>query len=280
MSFEAYEYFHWSARVALIIGFAVTGHFVVRGVGFVTEWIINPSTAPGRATKGLFARRHPKIATVASLSASSCTFVIYFLAFGLILREFDVSLTAYLATASVVGLAVAFGAQGLVQDVVSGLTLVFADLFDIGDMVEVSGQVGRVESVGLRFTQIRNFHGQSIFIPNRMISAVGRFRSDAVRAYFDFAVPAGVSDGEMTRIVDGIAKSVHAQFAAICVTDPEVFGVRTAAEGWRYLRVRFRLWPGQGAAVENVFRQRVLAELKKRDDAYQDWMAAVTYRVE
>ncbi len=83
-----------------------------------------------------------KSRTISSLTTSALVFLLYFSAFGLILSEFGVSLKAYLASASILGLAIGFGSQGFVQDVVNGLTVVFSGLFDVGDMVEISGQTG------------------------------------------------------------------------------------------------------------------------------------------
>ena len=97
---------------------------------------------------------------------------------GLVLQEFGVNLTAYLASASVVGLAISFGSQGLVQDIVIGLTLIFWDAMDVGDMVEITGTtnvIGRVEEIGLRFTKLINFYNQEVFVPNRTIANVSRF---------------------------------------------------------------------------------------------------------
>jgi moderate conductance mechanosensitive channel len=97
-----------------------------------------------------------KAVSLLSLFSSSLIFIFYFAAIGFVLSEFGVPIAAYLASASIIGLAVGFGSQGLVQDVVSGLTSIFSDVYDIGDMVEISGQVGVVTRIGLRFLEIEN----------------------------------------------------------------------------------------------------------------------------
>lgn len=228
----------------------------------------------------MLARNQPKVSSVMSLTVSAVTFVIYFIALGLILREFNVSLTAYLTAGSVVGLSVAFGLQGLVQDVVAGLTLLFSDTFDLGDTIELSGQVGRVERIGLRFTTLVNLHGQRVYVPNRSIALVGRFRRGSIRAYVDVQVPASVEEARVVDTVERVARGMRAQHAAILVTEPEPMGVHEAAPGgWRYLRVKFRLWPGQGGLIETTFRQRVLSAMRELDPSFQDWMVTVTYRV-
>lgn len=266
-------------RVVAIITVALLLHLAVRLLRRAGEWIVTPAAAPGVAHE-LFQRRQPKIATVTTLVVSAATFVIYFAAVGLILDAFAISLTAYFASATVIALAVGFGSQGLVQDVVIGVTLVFSDAFNVGDIVEISGQVGRVDRIGLRFTTLSNFHGQTIYIPNRNIGIIGRFQRGAIRAYVDIQLTDGVDDDEVRHTVQRIADGLRAQQPAVLVRAPEVVGPFDAAPGnWRYLRVKFRVWPGQGTFIEHAFRQRALAALRRLDPEYADWMLTVTYRV-
>jgi moderate conductance mechanosensitive channel len=265
-------------QIGLILVIAVATHLVVRGIKSLSDRLLAPDATVNRAVAAT--RRHPKIATVVSLLVSAATFVVWFSALGLALNQLGVDLTAYFATATVIGLAVAFGSQGLVQDVVIGLTMIFTDALDIGDTVEVSGQVGRVERMGLRFTTLTNFLGQTVFIPNRNIAVVGRYRRGVVRAFLDVQVPDGADPGTLAGDLRRMAAGLRAQHAAAVLADPEVEDVRPAGPGgWRYLRVKFRVWPGQQAVVETVFRQRVLAHMRTLDEKYADWMAPVSYRV-
>ena len=276
------------ARVLLIGSGAVLGHFVVQFFRSFGERILARAGDPDLTAKDAVAKRYPKFATITSLVVSALTFIIYFGAVGLILRELfpRLDLRTYMATASVVGLAVAFGLQGLIQDIVIGLTLVFTDAFDVGDMIEVSGsgvtaQVGRVERIGLRFTVLTNFQGQRVFVPNRNIVLVSQFRSGVIRAYVDVQIPKGIDEATARDAVDRTARGFRSQHRAALLTDHELFKTLDAeGGGWRYLRLRFRVWPGQGPLVETVFRQRVLAAMKELDPDYADWMVSVTYRVQ
>ncbi|HLU25060.1 MAG TPA: mechanosensitive ion channel domain-containing protein [Longimicrobiales bacterium] len=265
-------------RLVLIPVVAIAAHLAVRAVHRLGEWILTPANSP-RVARELVKRRHPKVATVAGLVVSAVTFALYFFAVGLMLNELGVELKDYLVTATVVGLAVGFGLQGLVQDVVTGLTLIFSDVLDIGDVIEVAGQVGRVEKIGLRFTTLVTFVGATVNVPNRNIAHVSRYRRGMIRAYVDVEVPPSVPEAEVQETVERIARGIRSQYPAVVVTDPESFGVFDAEGGWRYLRVKFRLWPGQTQVIETAFRQRLLAALKSLDPAYQDWMVSVTYRV-
>jgi small conductance mechanosensitive channel len=266
----------------VIVLVAVLGHLVVLGARRVSEWVLTPAKAPGSIARELLRRRHPKVASVTTLVVSALAFALYFIALGLVLNEFRVSLTAYLATASVVGLAVAFGLQGLVQDVVIGITFIFSDAFNVGDVVELSGQVGRVENIGLRFTTLVNLQGQRVYVPNRTIDTVARFLAGTVRAYVDVQLPdaQGATDNRVRQIVERIAKAMRAQHSAILLRDPEVSGPAEAGAGeWRYLRVKFRIWPGQIALLETICRPRLLTALREIDPAYQEWMITITQRV-
>ena len=196
-------YGHFSAhgsstgtRLLLIIGLALVVHVLVKIVRRISEWLIYKNHEQKNPLG--FVTQQPKFVTVSRLIVSAIVFLIYFFAMGLFLQELGVNLTAYLASASIVGLAISFGSQGLVQDIVTGLTLIFCDAMDVGDLVEIAGTVvviGRVEEIGLRFTRLVNFYNQNILIPNRTIANVSRFPRGGVDVYGDVQLPAG-SDGK------------------------------------------------------------------------------------
>jgi moderate conductance mechanosensitive channel len=267
-------------RIAWVLAIAGLLHLGLRGLRRASEWVVTPDTSP-EVARELFLRRRPKLATITTLAVSAITFVIYFIAFGLVFDElalFDVR--TYFASATVIGLAVGFGSQGLVQDVVIGVTLIFSDAFNVGDVVEISGQVGRVEKVGLRFTTLVNFLGQTVYIPNRNIGLIGRYRRGMVRAYMDVQLSPGAAEADVMDAIERTARGMRAQQPAIMLTDPELRGPFTVEHGeWRFVRVKFRIWPGQNAYIETALRQRLLATLRRLDPEYADWMITVSYRV-
>jgi small-conductance mechanosensitive channel len=268
-------------RIIIIVLLAVLAHFSVRGLKRLSRWMLTLKLETDPSNTEIFIRRYPKIATVTTILVSGLTFIIYFMAIGLILREFNVSLTAYLASASVIGLAVGFGLQGLVQDVIIGLTLIFSDALNIEDVVELSGQVGKVENIGLRFTTLVNLHGQMIYIPNRSITMISRFRRGAIRGYVDIQLPDEIEEKTATEAVKSIATGLYSQQKSIILDKPELFGIKEARGGnWRYQRVKFRLWPGESAIIETTFKQRVIDFIKKLYPNYADWMITIAYRVE
>ena len=280
-------YAHFSAhgsstttRLLLIVALAVAVHVLVRIVRAISEWLIYKNHEQKNPLG--FVTRQPKFITVSRLVVSAVVFIIYFFATGLFLQELGVNLTAYLASASILGLAISFGSQGLVQDIVTGLTLIFSDAMDVGDLVEIAGTVvviGRVEEIGLRFTRVANFFNQQVLIPNRTIANVSRFPRGGVDAYGDVQIPAGADREKIGPVIRQVATGMWAEFGAIILSEPVVGGAESAPSGgWAFFRVHFKIWPGQGTLIETTFRQRVVSSMKAFDPNYADWQVPVTYR--
>lgn len=265
-------------RVLLIVLLAALAHLLIVGVTLATERIILAT----QEKRLRFVGQNPKFVTVVRLIANTFVWTIYFVAIGLFLEECGVNLTTYLASASVVGLAVSFGSQGLVQDMVIGLTLIFSDAMDVGDMVEIVGNalvVGRVQEIGLRFTKVINLYNQVVFIPNRTVANVSRFPHGGIYAYTDVQLPAGEKRPEALRAIATIARGIWQQFGGIVLTQPTVDPVAITGEGgWEFVRVRMVIWPGQGALLETTFRQQLLRAMKALEADYADWQVTVLYR--
>lgn len=269
-----YEYYltlEETLRPFLIIVLAVCAHLVVCAVRRVANWIMSLQ----------FKGPLTKTRTITSLVSSTLVFVIYFGAIGVALSELGVPIQAYLASASVVGLAIAFGSQGLVQDVMSGLTIVFTGLFDVGDMVELGGQTGVVQRLGMRYTVMTNAFGAEVYIPNRSITNVVSYPRGYIRCLADITLS---NDSEllpkMEAAVRDLANGFHEQFPGILMTSPDIEGINRTSSGRQFIRLKFRIWPGRGTPIETNFRQEVVQVLKQFDSEYADWKVAINYEVE
>jgi small conductance mechanosensitive channel len=149
-------------------------------------------------------------------------------------------------------------------------------------MVEIVGTatvIGRVQEIGLRFTTLRNFFNQTVFIPNRTIANVSRFPQGGVLAYADVQIPPEVDQAKALKTIGNIARGMWMQFGAIILEEPVVGELETAeGGGWRFVRILFKIWPGQGGLIENTFRQQVISSMKTMSPNYADWQVPVTYR--
>jgi small-conductance mechanosensitive channel len=268
-------------RIFLVIVLAVATNFAVKAIRRFSQYLLTIKVDSKETSQEILTRRYPKLATIITIFVSAVTFTIYFVTVGMILREFNISLTTYFASATVIGLAVGFGLQGFVQDVVIGLTLIFTDALTIGEMVKLGDEIGMVDEIGLRFTVLINLHGQRIIIPNRNITTISQFRGGCIRAYVDIQLPQEIDEKEMAPAIQAIAKGMHNQHRSIILATPEIFGIKDVKEGqWRYVRIKFKLWPGQINIIEETFKQRVVQVLKKSYADYASWMITVTYKVE
>ena len=268
-------------RILLVIVLAVATNFTVKAIRRFSQYLLTMKVDSNETSQEILTRRYPKLATIITIFVSAVTFTIYFVTVGMILREFKISLTTYFASATVIGLAVGFGLQGFVQDVVIGLTLIFSDALTIGEMVKLGDEIGKVDSIGLRFTVLINLHGQRIIIPNRNIATISQFRGGCIRAYVDIQLPQEIDEKEMSPAIQSICKGMYNQHRSIILAIPEIFGIKDVEYGqWRYLRIKFKLWPGQINIIEETFKERVVQLLKKSDADYASWMITVTYKVE
>ena len=206
----------------LIIAIAIGAHLLVLAVKMLGQHLMKAMPKPAFA----------KGRSIISLLTSTAIFLLYFGAVGLILKEFGVSLTAYLASASVVGLATGFGSQGLVQNVVTGLTLIFSDLVDVDDMVQISGETGLVREIGMRFIGLRNSVGAGVFIPNRIITNVVSFPRGYVRCFLDVRLP---NQEELARKIEDCAKNqcldAYGQYSGLFVAEPLIAGCIKTSNG-------------------------------------------------
>jgi small conductance mechanosensitive channel len=262
---------NYSIRILVIIAIVIVAHLVVVIVRKISRRIM---VALPRSS---FA----KMRTISSLLTSIVIFALYFAAIGLVLKEFGVSLTAYLASASVLGLAIGFGSQGLVQDVVTGLTLILSDLVDIDDMVEISGQTGIVQSMGMRFLVLKNYLGAQVFIPNRTITSVINYHRGYIRCLMDITLSNEKEVAkQMVQKADPVIQAAFEQFPGIFITEPSIEGRIKTQSGKEFLRIKFRIWPGRGTVLETTLKQEIVQSLKDLDVAYADWMVSVNYEVE
>lgn len=269
--YDFYNTLNDAWQVLILIGLALIGHVIVYGVRYLTRRLMS------MRLHGRLLKTH----TVTGLISSILIFVIYFGIFGLALAEIGVPIGAYFASASVIGLAVAFGSQGLVQDVMSGLTIIFTDLFDVGDMVEIGGQTGIIQRLGMRFTVLTTALGAEVFVPNRTITNVINYPRGYVRCLADVSLSADKETAErMEDTIRRIAAATGEQYPGILRTLPDYEGVQTTSSGRTYLRVKFRIWPGRGGPIETGFKQEVVQALKAIDPNYSDWMVSINYEVE
>ncbi|TVY10708.1 mechanosensitive ion channel family protein [Paenibacillus cremeus] len=196
--------------------------------------------------------------TIGKLMGNIVTYVVNFIMILMILSQFGVSLAPVLAGAGVVGLAVGFGAQSLVKDVITGFFIIFEDQFAVGDVVQIGTFKGKVEEIGLRVTRIKSWTGEVHIIPNGAIAQVTNFSIHNSLAVLDVSVAYGADVNEAMKLLEKTVKK-HFESSPNLVKEPEVLGVQMLGTSEVTLRVTAECKPNTQAAVARLLN----AEIKK-----------------
>jgi small-conductance mechanosensitive channel len=201
--------------------------------------------------------------TLAGVAASVVRIVVFSLATLMILDTLQINLGPFLAGASIVGVALGFGAQSLVRDFLSGFFILAEDQYGVGDTVTIAEVLGTVEEVSLRTTRLRGMDGTVWYVPNGEIRKVGNSAKDWSRAIVDVLVP---PEADINAATAAIAEELRAvppdEWAETVLEAPEVLGVEAMGpDGWT-VRVAARTTPDARARVVRELRTRIASRLQ------------------
>jgi moderate conductance mechanosensitive channel len=196
--------------------------------------------------------------TISQLLKSVGRVVIFAIALLLTFNVF-IDIGPILAGAGILGLAVSFGAQSLVKDVISGFFILFENQFAIGDVIEVAGKSGLVEKMTLRVVQLRDGEGIMHVVPNGEIKVVSNKTRGWSRAVVDVGVPYDESvDRALEVLRDEAAQfSTDRTWGAQLDGPVEVLGVESLGDSSVVLRTMLRTQPGSQWNVAREFRRRI-----------------------
>jgi len=160
--------------------------------------------------------RSRRVQTVGRLLKNTAGFTINFIVILLILGEFQLNLAPLLAGAGVLGLAIGFGAQSLVKDVITGFFIILEDHFSVGDVIKTGPYKGTVEMIGLRATRIKSWTGEVFILPNGSITDVTNYSLNNSLAVIDVPIAASDQMETVTDILERVTKKFE---------DPDLIGV-------------------------------------------------------
>ncbi|MCG1020461.1 mechanosensitive ion channel family protein [Sutcliffiella horikoshii] len=182
--------------------------------------------------------------------------LIFFLVIMVLENVFAVETTAILAGAGVVGLAIGFGAQGIVSDVVTGFFLLLEKQVDVDDYVTTAGFSGIVEEVGLRTTKIRDFDGSLHYVPNREISNLTNHSRGNMRALVDIGISYDDNIDTAIQVMQTVCDQVAAEDETI-IEGPNVVGVQGLGDSDVVIRIIAKTENMQQWAVERKLRKTI-----------------------
>lgn len=201
--------------------------------------------------------------TLRGLSKSIARYAVGFLAVTTLLPLVGVPIAQIIAGAGVLGLAVGFGAQHIVRDVISGFFFLYENQFTVGDFVSMGGVSGTVEEMGLRMTRVRSFAGEVNFLPNGTISQVTNYSRGPMRAMVDVDIAYEEKIDEAIEVLEELCVQLAEEVPEI-VEGPRVLGVQSFNDSSVTLRVWAKTANMQQWATERVLRRKIKNRLAER----------------
>ncbi len=239
-----------AVQIIVILGLAVLLLALVRRG--TQQWIARVEDLPPSDPK------RQRVVTLGNLLQSVAGYTVWVVAGIMILSEVGIDIGALIATAGIAGLAIGFGAQTLVKDVIGGVFLLFDDILHVGDLVTISGHTGTVEEIGVRLIKLRKFDGELVMIPAGEVRTFGNKSVEWARAI----VPIGLSYNQNIDAIIPVIEEVVNDWAAehediLLEESPQVQGLMDFGDSSVTARVSVRVKPGEQYAAERNLRTRL-----------------------
>lgn len=199
-------------------------------------------------------------ATLLKLIDNILSYVVYFIAFMMILSVLTIDVKALLAGAGIVGLAVGFGAQNLVKDIISGFFIIFEDQFSVGDQIRVGQFEGIVEAIGLRTTKVKSWTGELHILPNGSINQVTNFSLNNSVAVVDVGIAYEEDIEKAEKVIEALLETLPEQHEEL-VNKPELLGIQNLGPSEIILRIVAETLPMKHFYIARIIRREVKLKL-------------------
>ncbi|MGN6607185.1 MAG: mechanosensitive ion channel family protein [Jatrophihabitans sp.] len=215
----------------------------------------------------LHERRAQRAAAVASILRSGVSFVIFMIAFVTVLSEVGIDVAPFLAGSSIIGVAVAFGAQNIIKDLLAGIFMIMEDQYGVGDVIDFEKATGTVEAVGLRTTRLRDVNGTVWYVRNGEVVRVGNKSQGFAQVVLDVPIAAAADVARASAAMRDVAHTMSAEegWSELFLAEPEVQGVEALTLDSTTIRVVARVRPLEQWRVARELRQRIRARLDRLD---------------
>jgi len=207
-----------------------------------------------------------RASTIAGLLQSLVGVSLGFVAILMVLRELAIDVLPVLTGAGIAGLAVGFGAQNLVRDIISGFFLILEDQVRVGDQARINGVMGTVEDVRLRTIVLRDGDGAVQVFPNGSITSLANFSKQFVFATVDVRVPYSQNTAIVMDAIREVGRVMREdpEWNPLLIEPINVLGVESLEGGVTLIRAKFKTLPLKQGVVANELRRRVLTSFEER----------------
>lgn len=254
-------------EIVLFLSGAILLARLVRWLGDrITRQIDAASTDSGGLVRSEASKHRHVLTQVIMWSA---VVLVYCVCAALILQRLGIPVTGLVAPAAIVGVALGFGAQRIVQDVLAGTFIIAERQYGFGDMVRLAaigsetGVIGTVEEVTLRITRMRTANGEVVIVPNGLIVQVINMSRDWARAVIDIPVPSTTDINRVRDILRRVGEDAarDERLGPLLLGPPSVLGVESIEVDKLHVRIVARTLPGKQFEVGRELRAQVAAAL-------------------
>jgi small conductance mechanosensitive channel len=253
--------------VLIVVGSILLARFVSWFGRKLTEQIDDRDESSDALVRSEAAKHRHSVTEVVTWTA---IVLIYAIAGVLVLERFNVPLASLIAPATVAGVALGFGAQRIVQDILAGFFIIAERQYGFGDLIRISslgsltGVTGTVEDVTLRITRMRTVNGEVVIIPNGQINQVTNLSRDWARAVVDIPLPATADINRVNTVLRSVGHDIYADASLrpLMLDAPTVMGVESIGVGTLSIRVVSRTLPGKQFDVGRELRARIATALQ------------------
>jgi moderate conductance mechanosensitive channel len=242
-------------RAVRILAIIFIAFLIARLLKALTHRLIQTAQSQSRAAQ----MREQQTRTMAALLYSVGVGLIVGVAILTALPEFGFNVSPVEAAAAVASLALGFGAQSLVKDLINGFFIVFEDQFVIGDLIQTNGETGRVEHLTLRRTVLRNVAGAMVTIPNSLVGQVANLSRDWSQVFVDISVPSEEMVGRALAALEKISGDFRddADWSPALVDGPRVLGIESLSLDGTVIRLQVRTVLNRKDDVARELRRRI-----------------------
>jgi len=204
-----------------------------------------------------------RAATLSGILTSSVSVTVGFVAILMLLRELSIDVLPILTGAGIAGLAIGFGAQNLVRDVISGFFVILEDQVRIGDLARINGIAGIVEQINLRTIVLRDVEGAVQVFPNGTITALANLSKQFAFAIVDVRIAYGENIDRVFGTIREVGASMEKDpaWAPLVFAPLEIVGIESLVDGAATVRVKFKTLPLNQGRVANELRRRLMSTL-------------------
>lgn len=210
--------------------------------------------------------RRRRLETLTNVVGTSVTVLVWIIAAIYVLAALGLDVTPIIASASVMGLAIAFGAQALIKDYFSGFFILLENQYTVGDVIDLGSANGTVEHISLRVTVVRDLSGVVHYVPNGLISTVSNKTKGWSRVVMEVRIGYDQDVEKVTQVLQEVLAEMQAtpKWAATILDKPDVLGVQSFGESAIDLRLLVKTLPGQQWAVSRELRARIKRRFDER----------------